>query len=75
MAQKLSIASVTVAYNAAHLLLQQLDALQRQSRPLDEIVVVNNASADSTLRILPQSVEPQPARLLATLRQSPGGYA
>jgi hypothetical protein len=27
------------------------------------------------LRNTPQSVEPQPARLLATLRQSPGGYA
>jgi rhamnopyranosyl-N-acetylglucosaminyl-diphospho-decaprenol beta-1,3/1,4-galactofuranosyltransferase len=52
MTRKLPIASVTVAYNAAHLLPQQLDVLQRQSRPLDEIVVVNNASTDGTLRLL-----------------------
>lgn len=47
-----SVASVTVAYNGERLLAGHLDALLAQSRPLDEIIVVNNASTDSTLRLL-----------------------
>jgi GT2 family glycosyltransferase len=47
-----SVASITVATNAAHLLPRQLDALRRQVRKIDEIVVVDNASTDDTLRLL-----------------------
>lgn len=47
-----SIASVTVAYNAASQLPRQVDALLRQTRPLQEIVVVDNGSTDSTAEIL-----------------------
>lgn len=47
-----SVASVTVAYNSAHVLPRQIDALLRQSRPLDEIVVVDNASSDGTPELL-----------------------
>lgn len=47
-----SIASVTLAYNSADLLPKQLDALLRQSRLLDEIIVVDNASTDNTLEVL-----------------------
>src|SRR6267143_6112826 len=47
-----SIASVTLAYNSELLLPKQLDALLRQSKPLDEIIVVNNASTDGTLDVL-----------------------
>jgi rhamnosyltransferase len=47
-----SVASVTVATNAAHLLPRQLDALRRQSRKLDEIIVVDNASTDDTVDML-----------------------
>ncbi|HXP82289.1 MAG TPA: glycosyltransferase [Verrucomicrobiae bacterium] len=52
MTKELSIASVTLAYNAARLLPKQIDALLRQSRPLDEIMVVNNGSTDGTLGVL-----------------------
>lgn len=52
MTRKLSIASVTVAYNGAGVLPKQLDALARQSRPLNEIIVVNNGSTDKTLDLL-----------------------
>jgi GT2 family glycosyltransferase len=55
MANKFSIASVTIAYNGELALPQHLDALRRQSRELDEIVVVNNASTDDTLRLLATS--------------------
>lgn len=43
-----SLASVTIAYNAVTVLPRQIDALLRQTRPLREIVVVDNASNDGT---------------------------
>ena len=47
-----SIASVTVAYNGASVLRRHLDSLRRQTRKLDEIVVVDNASSDDTTNLL-----------------------
>jgi GT2 family glycosyltransferase len=47
-----SIASVTTTYNAAHVLPRQMDALLRQSRALQEIIVVDNGSRDHTLALL-----------------------
>jgi GT2 family glycosyltransferase len=52
MTKSCSIASVTVATNAAHLLPRQLDALKGQTRKIDEIVVVDNASSDDTSSLL-----------------------
>lgn len=52
MAKEVSVASVTVAYNGGDVLPRHLDALKRQTRKLDEIVVVNNASTDDTLSLL-----------------------
>jgi GT2 family glycosyltransferase len=49
-----SIASVTVAYNAARILPQHVGALLRQVRPLQEVVVVDNASTDDTPALLAQ---------------------
>jgi rhamnosyltransferase len=43
---------VTVTYNGAGVLPKQLDALLRQSRPLNEIIVVNNGSTDKTVELL-----------------------
>lgn len=48
----LSVASVTIAYNGAHLLERHLKALQNQTHQIQEIIVVNNASADNTLDLL-----------------------
>jgi GT2 family glycosyltransferase len=48
----LSIASVTVAYNGAQLLPRHFEALKRQIRRIDEIIVVNNASTDGTATLL-----------------------
>src|SRR5262249_18633261 len=52
MSSPLSIASVTVAMNSARVLPTQLDALLRQDRPLQEIIVVDNASTDDTASML-----------------------
>lgn len=48
----LGVAAVTVAFNAAHLLPSHIDALLRQTRPLQEIIVVDNASTDGTSALL-----------------------
>ncbi len=47
-----SVASITTAYNAAAALRQHIDALLRQERPLQEIIVVDNASSDETHSLL-----------------------
>jgi rhamnopyranosyl-N-acetylglucosaminyl-diphospho-decaprenol beta-1,3/1,4-galactofuranosyltransferase len=51
----LSIASVTVAYNDAKVLPRQMEALSRQTRPLQEIVVVDNASVDGSRALLAEN--------------------
>src|SRR5690348_1393848 len=46
------IAAVVVTYNRRALLEGCLDALIRQERPLDEILVIDNASTDGTAKVL-----------------------
>ena len=47
-----SVVSVTTAYNAARVLPRHLESLLRQTRSLQEIVVVDNGSSDSTGALL-----------------------
>jgi len=47
-----SVASLTIAYNAAHALAGHIDALLGQKKPLQEIIVVDNASTDETRSLL-----------------------
>jgi len=47
-----SVAAVVVTYNRKHLLRKCLQALLAQTRPIDEIIVVDNASTDGTAEML-----------------------
>jgi GT2 family glycosyltransferase len=46
------IAAVVVTYNRKSLLVEGLDSLLRQSRPLDALYIIDNASADGTYETL-----------------------
>ncbi len=47
-----SVAAVVVTYNRSRLLTECLDALLRQSRAVDKIVLIDNASSDDTPAVL-----------------------
>lgn len=52
--KELKVAAVVVAWNRAELLAETLSGLAAQTRPVDDLVVVNNASTDSTPELLAQ---------------------
>lgn len=70
--QNFSIASVTVAYDGEALLPRHIDALLNQTRPLSEVIVVNNASPDGTLQLLSKSY-PQVTVINLPLNAGVGG--
>src|SRR5271165_3828245 len=49
-----SVASVTTTYNGISLISRHIDALLAQTRPLDEIVIVDDCSPDDTATFLAQ---------------------
>jgi len=67
-----SVASVTTAYNAPGALARHLDALLRLTRPLEEIIVVDNASTDETVAVLRERY-PQVTVLRMEENLGPGG--
>lgn len=52
MKRELSIASVTVSRNPGGMLSEHMEALLHQTRPLNEIIVIDNASTDGTVDTL-----------------------
>lgn len=46
------VAAVVVTYNRKELLRECLNALLNQTRPLDEIIVIDNASTDGTQEMI-----------------------
>lgn len=67
-----SIASVTVAYNGAGILPRHIEALLRQVRPLQEVIVVDNGSSDGTSALVAERY-PQVKVLRATENLGVGG--
>lgn len=47
-----SVSAVVVTYNRKHLLLECLEALRKQTRPIQAIYLIDNASTDDTPEIL-----------------------
>lgn len=64
------VCAVVVTYNRMALLQECLRALQAQSRPVDKIVVVNNAGTDATLQMLEEHF---PGVEVLTLPKNVGG--
>lgn len=52
VSESVSVATVTVAFNARHVLPRQISALYRQTFRINEIIVVDNASTDGTADFL-----------------------
>lgn len=48
----ITVTTVVATYNRAHLLPQSLDSLLAQSRPIDEIIVIDDASSDHTAQVM-----------------------
>jgi GT2 family glycosyltransferase len=67
--EDLSIASITVAWNGCDVLRGHLHALLEQSRSLNEIIVVDNASNDGTVELLRRHF---PSVTLLTLTENVG---
>jgi GT2 family glycosyltransferase len=68
----LSIACVIVAYNNADNIGKLLDSLLTQSKPMEEIVVLDNASSDATREIVRQRF-PQVTLLASSSNTGVGG--
>jgi len=64
------ISAVVVTYNRQELLVASLSALEAQSRPVDRILVVDNASTDDTANIVKQKF---PGVEFHQLNQNTGG--
>lgn len=73
------VAAVMVGYNRAELLREALTALGQQTRPVDEIIVVDNASTDGSTEVAAEMVARfgGAARLIAltTNTGGAGGFA
>jgi GT2 family glycosyltransferase len=67
-----SLCSITVTWNAAGALPRQLHALMAQSSPIDEIIVVDNASTDGTVELLAKEY-PKVTVLTLPTNQGVGG--
>jgi GT2 family glycosyltransferase len=74
-AVNLSIASITTAYNGAHILPRQIDALLEQSRPLQEIMIIDNGSDDGTSAMLAERYPQVTALRLPENVGAAGGWA
>lgn len=69
-----SVCGVVVTFNRKQLLREGLHALRRQTRPLDQIVIVNNHSTDGTEALLAEEFGDLPRIDLAENSGGAGGF-
>ncbi len=53
--KKETVCAVVVTYNRKNLLLECLEAIRKQTRPVDAIYIIDNASQDGTPEVLKSS--------------------
>jgi len=70
----MTVAAVVVTYERKALLRQCLVALQAQTRPVAEIIVVDNASTDGTAAMVRSAFPDVTLRVLAENRGGAGGF-
>jgi GT2 family glycosyltransferase len=70
----MTVAAVVVTYRRPNLLMQCLRALQTQTRPVDEIIVVDNASGDGTAGRVRTEFPEATLRVLDENRGGAGGF-
>ena len=58
MNDRLTVCVIIPTYNRAELLRQALDSLLRQTRPVDEIIVIDDGSTDATVNMLAHFAAP-----------------
>lgn len=69
------VAAVVVAWNRADILVDTLDALSTQTRPVDDLIVVDNASTDSTPQLLATHPEVNDVVTMSRNLGGAGGFA
>lgn len=69
----MKVIAVVVTYNRLSLLQECLPALLGQTRPLDEIIVVNNCSTDGTKEYIASMAAAHPVIKPVTLKKNVGG--
>ena len=67
------IVSVVVTYNRKTWLLKNIEALLAQSRKIDEIIIIDNASTDGTYEFVKEIVNVNPCIKYYTLPENTGG--
>jgi GT2 family glycosyltransferase len=70
----MTVAAVVVTYRRPKLLMQCLRALREQTHPVDEIIVVDNASGDGTAERVRQEFPDVTLRVLSENRGGAGGF-
>lgn len=70
-----TVTAVVVTYNRAELLQQCLDAVAAQTRPVDAVMVVDNASTDGTAEVLAARRDPVDRLTMRANTGGAGGFA
>lgn len=71
----MKVAAVVVAWNRQELLRQTLDGLAAQTRPLDDVIVVDNASTDATPALLREHTAVTDVVTMSENMGGAGGFA
>ncbi len=72
--ESLKITVVMVTYNRSKVVSEAIDCLQKQTYPIENIIIIDNCSTDDTLEVLSKRKSADP-RIQFRMRSENGGYA